>query len=87
MVDNATWTTKLTFDEEQTFGTTFDEEQTFETTYDEVVKVMSSDHTKLINRDVPDQHPILAITNLTPELGARPSTALSNQDILNILTT
>lgn len=83
----ADWTTNLTFDEEQTFSTTYDEKQTFDTTYDETVEVMTSDHTKLINRDVPEQHPINAITDLNPELGARPSTALSNQDILNILTT
>lgn len=73
----ADWTTDLTFDEDQTFDTTMNE----------VVEVFSSDHTKLLNRDVPDQHPINAITNLDPELSARPSTAMSNQDILNILTT
>lgn len=73
----ADWTTELTFDEDQTFNTTMDE----------IVKVVEADHTQLINRDAPEQHPITSITYLEPELEARPSTALSNQDILNILST
>lgn len=87
MADNATWTTNLTFDENQTFQTTMDGDQTFDTTMNEITQVFSSDHTKLLNRDAAQQHPITSITDLAPELGARPSTALSNQDILDILST
>ena len=51
----------------------------------QIVKVTISDHRELTHRDADEQHPINAITNLAPELTARPSTALSNTDIQNIL--
>ena len=72
---DATWKTALTFDEDQTF----------ETTMDEVVTVVTSDHRELTHRDAEEQHPISSITYLTPELSVRPSQAMSNQDIQNIL--
>lgn len=73
----ADWTTTLTFDEEQTF----------ETTMDEITEVVTSDHTKLTNRDAPEQHPISAITNLDTELDNRvvDGNALTNQEIEQII--
>lgn len=44
-----------------------------------------TDHRKLTNRDASDQHPIKAITDLEPELAARPSAVLTNMDIQRIL--
>lgn len=85
MSDNASWTTNLTFTDSETFNTTFQTTETFNTTMDEVVQVTTSDHRKLTHRDAEAQHPIESITNLTPELSVRPSTALSNLDIQNIL--
>lgn len=76
MIDNAT------------FNTTFDADETFETTMTEVVEVVTTDHTKLINRDAAEQHPIEAITNLSTELGNRvvDGNTLTNLDIENIIT-
>lgn len=86
MADNATWTTNLTFDEAENFNTTFQNDvQLFDTTMDQITEVVTSDHTKLTNRDAAQQHPITAITDLAPELDARPSTAMTNMDILKIM--
>lgn len=79
------WTTNLTFNEDATFNTEFEAAETFNTTMDQVVEVVTSDHRQLNYRDADDQHPISAITDLSPELGVRPSTSLSNMDIQNIL--
>lgn len=46
-----------------------------------------TDHRLLEHRDALDQHPIEAVTNLEPELSQRPSMAITNteiQDILNL---
>lgn len=74
----ADWTTELTFDEDQTFDTTMTE----------ITEVVTSDHTKLINRDAPQQHPIAAITNLNTELGNRvvAGDTLTNEEIEQIIT-
>lgn len=74
----ADWTTTLTFDEGQTFDTTMEE----------VVEVVTSDHTKLNNRDAAQQHPINAITNLNTELGNRvvSGDTLTNLEIEQIFT-
>lgn len=71
-----------------TFNMTFDADETFETTMTEVVEVVTTDHTKLINRDAAEQHPIEAITNLSTELGNRvvDGNTLTNLDIENIIT-
>ena len=45
----------------------------------------TADHTKLLNRDAPNQHPIESITNLNETLSAMPAAALSNTEIQNIL--
>ena len=41
----------------------------------------SSDHNKLINRDMENQHPITAITGLTEELLSRPNTEIPDSFI------
>lgn len=73
----ADWTTELTFDQDQTF----------ETTMAEITEVVTSDHTKLTNRDAPQQHPIASITNLNTELGNRviSGNTLTNEDIEQII--
>ena len=73
----ADWITELTFDENQTF----------ETTMNEITEVVTSDHTKLTNRDAPQQHPIASITNLNTELGNRvvAGNALTNEEIEAII--
>lgn len=75
---DATWTTELTFDEDQTFDTTMSE----------IVEVVTSDHTKLNNRDAAEQHPITSITNLSTELGNRvvAGDTLTNEEIEQIIT-
>lgn len=70
-----------------TFKMTFSVDETFQTKMTQIVEVVTSDHRQLNHRDAVDQHPITSITNLIPELGVRPSTAMSNQDIQNILST
>lgn len=52
-----------------------------------VVEVMTSDHSKLLNRDISDQHPITAITGLEDELSGKLESipAMTNSDIENIL--
>lgn len=74
---DANWTTALTFDEDQTFDTTMDQ----------VVEVVTSDHTKLINRDAAEQHPIGSITNLSTELNNRvvAGDTLTNEEIEQII--
>lgn len=46
-----------------------------------VVDIKSSDHNKLINRDMENQHPIGAITSLTEELLSRPNTEIPDSFI------
>lgn len=77
MTTPADWTTALTFDTDSTFDTTMDE----------VVEVVTSDHTKLSNRDAAEQHPISSITNLNTELDNRvvSGNALSNLEIEQII--
>jgi hypothetical protein len=73
----ADWTTALTFDEEQTFNTDMTE----------ITEVVTSDHTKLINRDAAQQHPIGAITSLSTELSNRvvSGNTLTNEEIEQII--
>lgn len=62
---------------------TFDVE--FENT--DVVEVVTSDHNKLINRDMIDQHPISSIIGLEDKLNNKLESipAMTNEDIENIL--
>ena len=84
----AEWTTNLTFSENATFNTDFEAAETFETAMDQTVEVVTSDHTKLTNRDAAQQHPITSITGLSTELGNRvvSGNTLTNQDIEQIFT-
>ena len=66
------------FDNIVSFDTCVDEITTFDTTMDEVVSIYSSDHSKLTNRELPDQHPIEAITGLEEALNEK-------QDLLQTL--
>lgn len=81
----AEWTTNLTFSEDTTFNTEFGGVENFDTTMDQIVEVVTSDHRELNYRDAPGQHPISAISYLSQELDQKPSTAISNTDIQNIL--
>lgn len=85
MPENADFTTTMTFEESADFNMTFSDVERFNTEMNEVVNVVTSDHRELNHRDAAEQHPISAITYLEPELQQRPSTAMSNLDILNIL--
>lgn len=53
----------------------------------DVVEIVTSDHSKLINRDLADQHPIASITGLENELNDKLEDipAMTNEDIENIL--
>lgn len=68
-----------------TFNMDFSADEIFQTQMTETVQITASDHRKLMYRDAEEQHPISSITYLTPELNVRPSTAMSNTDIQNIL--
>lgn len=83
MSDSATF--DMTFAADAAFNTSFSADETFTTEMTEVVTVTTSDHRELTHRDAEEQHPISSITYLTPELNVRPSTAMSNTDIQNIL--
>lgn len=43
------------------------------------------EHDRLRNRELPDQHPIEAVTSLEGELEIRPSERLSNMEIYEII--
>lgn len=54
---------------EETLSLDFDEEQaTTPLEVEEIQQVATADHSKLANRDKPDQHPIEAITDLEEKL-------------------
>ncbi len=55
--------------------------------FDTVVRVPERDHSKLVNRDMEDAHPIKAITNLQAELTQKMNAqdALTNMEILQII--
>lgn len=46
----------------------FETSATFETEIGEIQRLATSDHSQLTNRDLPDQHPMGAITGLTEAL-------------------
>lgn len=74
--------TNLGFDTE--FSTENDE---FTAEFDGLNMVTTSDHNKLNNRDLPDQHPITAIAGLEQELSGKLENipAMTNMEIENIL--
>lgn len=85
MPENTDFTTAMTFDESASFDMTFSDVENFNTEMNEVVNVVTSDHRELTHRDAAEQHPIESITYLSTELSSRPSAAMTNQEILNIL--
>lgn len=62
-------------------------EEQFDCTMDPVTHVTENDHTRLLNREEPDQHPMGAITGLDTSLGAKVSAgdALTNLEIETLL--
>ena len=82
---DAEFTMDLDFDEGAEFDMGFQEAEMFDMEMQEIIRVVTSDHRELLHRDAQKQHPIEAIDNLMPELEQRPSQALSNQDIQDIL--
>lgn len=64
--------------------------QSFDSDFGTLQEVMvggTTDHNELLNRDLANQHPISAITDLETELDGKLESvpAMSNQDIENIL--
>lgn len=88
MSDNTVnWHTDLTFDESEAFDTTYSSVESFGTSMDSIVEIVISDHTKLLNLDADNQHPINAIKNLNTELTNRvvAGNALTNLEIEELL--
>ena len=65
-----------------------DMETEFPTIFEDLTVIDNSikDHPDLNKRDLPDQHPIKAVTSLSEELAARPSAFLTNFDIFQIIS-
>jgi len=65
------------------------EDESFSVEFDntEVVEVVTSDHNKLVNRELENQHPIKSITNLKNTLDNKMGamSAISNVDIYNMM--
>lgn len=61
--------------------------QGFDTGLKQSVRIVENDHARLRNRDLPDQHPMGAITGLDTSLGAKVSAgdALTNLEIEALL--
>lgn len=59
----------------------------FDTGLKQAVRILENDHTKLLNRSSPDQHPMSAISGLENSLGAKlnSASALTNLEIEAIL--
>jgi len=77
------------FDDDGDFNALFtDMDLEIPADFDEILEINKAvtDHPDLAKRNLPNQHPIGAITSLDGELAARPSEVLSNIDIFNILS-
>lgn len=86
--DDTTPTLGLKFsdaDEDVDFNMTSETNESFSPGFSEFTEVTTDDHTKLINRDAENQHPISSITGLSEELGSRPGEALTNLEIESLL--
>lgn len=81
------WHTDLTFDESEAFDITYSSVESFDTSMESIVEIVTNDHTKLLNLDADNQHPINAIKNLNTELLNRVVTgnALTNLEIDELL--
>lgn len=76
------------FSDDATFSACMDSNQIpFSARMREIVRVKENDHTKLINRDAADAHPIGAITGLTNSLNAKlpSSSVITNLEIESII--
>ena len=72
-----------------TFSVSFDESSDFDAKFKNFNVIESPpehDHTKLINRDANDQHPMHAITGLRPELVNIQTELTKKVDTSNILS-
>lgn len=70
------------------FDTEFSSENdVFNVGFDNMSVVTASDHNVLVNRDMPNQHPISAIVGLESELSGKLEAipAMTNMEIENIL--
>ena len=71
---------------EQSFDAGFESESGFGVKFEAAQMVSTGDHRMLSKRDAPDQHPIAAISNLDRELSVRSSEAMTNTDIMAIIS-
>lgn len=81
-----TW--NVTFADSATFDCgALTEQEPFSSKMEPVIHVLETDHSRLLNRDAPDQHPMGAITGLGTSLGAKVSAgdALTNLEIEALL--
>lgn len=83
----ATWRTDLSFTDSEDFDLTLSDAESFGTSMDSIVEIGTSDHTRLLNLDADNQHPINAIKNLNTELLNRvvAGNALTNLEIEELL--
>lgn len=70
----------------QTLGTVLESDsQELEFNLGDVIPVSTNDHTKLLNRDKPSQHPTSSIINLDTELGSKAThRELAENELTNI---
>lgn len=59
-------------------------EQTLEGEVQPFARQTSYSHPDLVNRDIPDQHPQNAITNLVEDMAARPKDIITDSEIWNL---
>ena len=64
----------MTFDNSTAFDVAFNDMPTFNTNMQELNIMHSDDHRKLLYRDAPNQHPIVAITGLQDILDTKQDT-------------
>lgn len=82
-----TWNVSFADNAELTGDAGFSDSAAFECSVEPVVHVSENDHTRLSNRDAPDQHPMGAITGLDTSLEAKVSAgdALTNLELETLL--
>lgn len=72
----------LEFNDSSFFNMYFDDMPTFNTGMQELTAVYSSDHNKLKNRDIDDQHPMSAITGLVAALNLKQDSLIAGNGIV-----
>lgn len=82
-----TWDVTFADSAELTEPVIFTDSADFDCSVEPVIHVSENDHTKLSNRDAPDQHPMGSITGLDTSLEAKVSAgdALTNLEIETLL--